>query len=124
MSANPRISRPLWYLTTAAVALIVAGCASTPQNASSQATSPAAESPASPSKVVDTADFTKRAQDDGWRPSVRRGQVVYCKNEAPIDSRLPEMTCLNKTGVVQMMLAEEQQREQLQRSTQAPGLPQ
>jgi hypothetical protein len=123
LSASSRVFSPLCYLAAAAAAALLAGCAGTPQNPSSQA-APAEESPASASKMVDTADFTKRAQDDGWRPEVRNGQVLYCKDEAPLGSRLPEMTCLNKTGVEQMMLAEDRQRQQLQRSTQAPGIPQ
>ena len=83
-----------------------------------------AETPASVAQLADTADFTKKAQDQGWEPEVRNGQVLYCKNETPIGTLLPQKTCLNKVGVAQMMLAEEQQRQNLQRQTQAPGIPQ
>ena len=118
MSDSRRISSPLCYLSMAAVATILAGCASSPQNATP------AESPASASKLVDTADFTKKAQDDGWSPMVRNGKVLYCKDEAPLGSRFPERTCLDRVAVQSMMLAEERQREQMRQSTQAPGLPQ
>jgi hypothetical protein len=119
MSASPRISSPLRHLVMAAVAAILTGCASAPQNASPQAT-PTAGTPESAAKLVDTADFIKKAQDEGWRPEISNGEVLYCKDETPISSRLPERTCLNKVGVEQMMLAEERQREQMQRPGAAP----
>jgi hypothetical protein len=100
----------------AAVAAIVTGCAGTPpQTASTAPSASSAESPTSAAKVIDTADFARRAQDEGWVPQIRNGNVIYCRNESPIDSRLPERVCLNKTGVEQMMLAEEHQRENLRR---------
>lgn len=120
MSDSARVSSPFRYLCLAAVATVLAGCASTSQNAAPAS----AESPAAASQVVDTADFTKKAQDDGWNPIIRNGQVLYCKDEAPLGSRFPEKTCLNKVGVEQMMLAEERQRQQMQRTAPAPGLPQ
>ncbi|MGH8289999.1 MAG: hypothetical protein ACREV7_13405 [Steroidobacteraceae bacterium] len=125
MSASARICSPLCYLSMAAVAAILTGCASTPQAASPQATSAAASagSPESASKLVATADFTKRAQDDGWSPEVRSGRVLYCKDEAPLGSRFPERTCLDKVAVEQMMLAEEKQRESMQHAYNGVGTP-
>jgi cytochrome c len=120
MSDSARVSSRLRYLSLAAVAAILTGCASTSQNTSQQG----AETPATASQVVSTADFTKQAQDDGWNPIIRNGQVLYCKDEAPLGSRFPQRTCLNKVAVQQMMLAEERQRQQLQRTAPAPGLPQ
>ena len=120
MSASRRISSPLCYLSMVAVATVLAGCASTARNAATAS----AESPASASELADTADFTKKAQDDGWRPEIRNGQVLYCRDEAPLGSRFPERTCLNKSSVEQMMLAEERQRQNMQRPAPAPGLPQ
>jgi hypothetical protein len=119
MSASAQISSPPRYLVLAAIAAILTGCTSTPP----QSAAPT-ESPASASKLVDTADFTKEAQDDGWSPTVRNGKVLYCKDEAPLGSRFPERTCLDRVAVQSMMLAEERQREQMRQSTQAPGLPQ
>ncbi|HTX04390.1 MAG TPA: hypothetical protein VMD06_01095 [Steroidobacteraceae bacterium] len=121
MPGSRRISSPLCYLSMAAVATILAGCATTPQATSAAAS---AETPESASNLVATADFTKQAQDDGWTPEVRSGRVLYCKDEAPLGSRFPERTCLDKAAVQSMMLAEERQREQMRQSTQAPGLPQ
>lgn len=112
MLISARVARPLLYLAIASAAALAAACAGSPQPAASSST--AVESPASASELVDTADFTKKAQDDGWRPEVRHGQVLYCRDEAPLGSRLPEMTCINKVGVEQMMLAEERQRENMQ----------
>jgi hypothetical protein len=119
MSAAPRISSPLCYLAMAAVAAILTGCASSPQATSASST----ESPASASKLVDTADFTKKAQDDGWSPEIRNGQVLYCKDEAPLGSRFPERKCLNKVAVEQMMLAEQHQRETMQHAYNGVGMP-
>lgn len=119
MSDSARVSSPFRYLCLAAAAAVLAGCASTAPNASQ-----GAETPATASQVVNTADFTKQAQDDGWSPIVRNGQVLYCKDEAPLGSRFPEKTCLNKVAVQQMMLAEQRQRDQMQRTAPAPGMPQ
>ena len=124
MPGSRRVSSPLCYLSMAAVAAILTGCASTPQAASPQAIPAAtsAGSPESASKLVATADFTKRAQDDGWTPEVRSGRVLYCRDEAPLGSRFPERTCLDKVAVEQMMLAEEHQRQAMQRLA-GPGCP-
>jgi hypothetical protein len=127
-----RVARPLFYLAIASMAAMAAGCAGTPQhssaqNSSSSTAAPSAaaitETPASTSELVETADFAKKAQDEGWAPEVRRGQVLYCKDETPVGSRLPERSCLNKAGVEQMMLAEERQRESMQKVNAAGKLP-
>lgn len=125
MPASRRISGLLCYLSLAAVAAILAGCASTPQATSPQATPAAtsAGSPESASKLVATADFTKRAQDDGWRPEVRSGRVLYCRDEAPLGSRFPERTCIDKVAVEQMMLAEQKQRESMQHAYNGVATP-
>jgi PBP1b-binding outer membrane lipoprotein LpoB len=121
MSDSARVSSALRYLSLAAMATVLAGCASTSQNAAPATAS--AESPAAASQVVDTADFTKRAQDDGWNPVIRNGQVLYCKDEAPLDSRFPERKCLNKAGVEQMMLAEQHQRDSMRHAYNGVGMP-
>ncbi|MGH8318268.1 MAG: hypothetical protein ACREUL_09860 [Steroidobacteraceae bacterium] len=110
---------PLRHLAIAAAAALVVGCASAPQNTSSH--SAVAQTPASVAKLVNTADFLQKAQDEGWAPQVRNGHVLYCKDVTPVDSRLPERQCLDKNGVTQMMLAEEQQREQMQRAAANAG---
>lgn len=127
--AAPNISRLLYLLAIAAAAVSATGCASTPQDASAHAPSAASaaqaasqESPASASKLVQTADFAAKAERDGWEAQVRNGQMIYCKTEMPINSRLPKRTCLNRVGVEQMMLAEEHQREEMQRPGAAPCL--
>lgn len=109
MSAAARISSPLRYLAMAALAAVVTGCASTPPTAS------AAGSPASAAELRNMADFTKKAQDEGWRPTVRGGRLLYCMDESPMNSRLPQQTCLDETSLRQQMLAEEHQREAMQR---------
>jgi hypothetical protein len=130
MAASLRLSSPLRYLAIAAVAAIAPGCAGTPQPASAPAspsataapsTAAGAESPASASKLVRTADFTTQAAQDGWHPHVQNGEIIYCKTEMPVNSRLPTRTCLDKVGVEQMMLAEEHQREAMQRPAANAG---
>lgn len=72
------------------------------------------------------ADFTKKAQEEGWRPTIRGGQVLYCMNDAPMGSRLSDETCLNETSLRQQMLAEEHQRQSMQQAGAAgcrPGQP-
>lgn len=118
MRVTPRISTTLRYLAVAGVLALAAGCASTPQHAAAQSSS-GANTPASASSLVDMAKFTTRAQDEGWAPEVRGGNVLYCKDETPIDSRFPEKTCLNKADLRQRMLAEEHQRQALQQGSPA-----
>ncbi|HEY2035852.1 MAG TPA: hypothetical protein VGG96_02480, partial [Steroidobacteraceae bacterium] len=83
MSAATRISSPLRYLAMAALAAVVSGCASTPPPTASSA-----GSPASAVEIRDMADFAKKAQDEGWTPKVRGGQVLYCMDASPMGSRL------------------------------------
>ena len=138
MKVTPRISTPPGHLmghlarclAMAAVVGLAAGCASSSQPATAQnpsastaapATAAIAESPTSASTVVQTADFATKAEQDGWHAHVQSGEVIYCKTEMPINSRLPTRTCLNKTGVEQMLLAEEHQRENMQRAAANAG---
>ena len=114
MSASARISNPLSHLAMAALAAIITGCASTPPPAS-------AGSPASAAELRDMAIFTKLAQDEGWTPIIRRGQVLYCQHEMSLGSHLPAATCLDKPGLQRMMLAEERQRQRLQLPYAAAG---
>jgi hypothetical protein len=114
MSAAARISSPLRYLAMTALATVVAGCASAPPP-----TAPG--SPASTAELRDLSDFTKKAQNEGWTPEVRGDQVLYCMDESPMNSRLPERTCLDKTSLQQQMLAQERQRESIQRPGAAGG---
>lgn len=110
MSVAVRISRPFCYLAAiAALAAIVTGCASTPPPAAS-----AAGAPATPEELRKLGDFAKKAQDEGWTAQVHGGQVIYCIDETPVGSRLPEKTCINQASLEQRMLAEQRQREAIQ----------
>ena len=118
MTSATRISMPLRYVGVMAIlAAIVTGCASAPPPTASTA-----GSPASTAELRDMADFTKKAQDEGWRPEIRGDQVLYCMDESPIDSRFPERTCLDKASLQQRMLAEERQRQSMQRPAAAACL--
>lgn len=116
MSAAARISSPLRCLAIAALAATATGCASTPPPT-------AAGTPASTAELRDLSDFTKKAQNEGWTPEVRGDQVLYCMDESPMNSRLPQRTCLDKASLQQQMMAEERQRESMQRPG-AAGCPQ
>lgn len=107
MPAAARISSPLRYLALAALAAIVTGCASTPPPT-------AAGTPASAAELRDLANFTQTAQNEGWTPEVRGDRVLYCMDESPMNSRLPQRTCLDKASLEQMMAAEERQRQSMQ----------
>jgi hypothetical protein len=110
MSIAARTSRPFRYLAAmAALAALVTGCASTPPPTAS-----AGGSPASAAELRTLGDFAKKAQDEGWTPQVRGGRVLYCLDETPVGSRLPEKTCLDQTSLEQRMLAEQRQRESMQ----------
>ena len=112
-----RISRPFCHLAaTAALAAIVTGCASTPPPTAS-----AAGAPASAEELRKLGDFAKKAQDEGWVAQVHGDRVIYCIDETPLNSRLPQKTCLDQTGLEQRMLAEQRQRESMQRPGAAPG---
>jgi hypothetical protein len=130
MASSPRISTSLRNLAIAAAAVIAAGCAGTPQQAPVAAppgASPSAASttntPASTSELARTASFTTKAEQYGWHPAVRDGEVVYCKEEVGNGglSRIPRRTCLDRTGVQAELLAEEHQREQIQKAAAAAG---
>jgi hypothetical protein len=121
MAVSPRPSMTLCLLTMSALAALAAGCAGTPQHESTLASPPAASpaastagAPASASDLVRTADFTAKAERDGWHAMVRDGNVVYCKEYIPMNSMIPRRTCLAKTAVKMQMLAEERQRESMQ----------
>lgn len=113
MLLSARVAGPILCLAIVSMAALVAGCASSPK--------PQANTPASVSELVDTAKFTKMAQDEGWQPEVRNGQVLYCMDEAPVDSRFPEKTCLDEASLQQRMLAEEHQRQSMQQPGAAGG---
>lgn len=110
MSITVRISAPFRYVAAmAALSALVTGCAST-----SPPTASAAGTPATAAELRDLGDFAKKAQDEGWVPQVRGSQVLYCLDETPVGSRLPEKTCLNEASLQQRMLAEERQRQMMQ----------
>lgn len=110
MLLTPRAAYPLLSLAIACMAGVVTGCASTPPPT-------AAGTPASAAELRDLGDFTKKARDAGWKAQVQDGQVLYCSDETPVNSRLPEQTCLTRTGLEQVWLAAERQRQQLQLQT-------
>lgn len=115
MSIAVRISRPFRYwAAAAALAALVTGCASSPPPT-------AAGTPASAAELAKLGDFAKKAQDEGWTPQVRGGQVLYCVDETPVGSRLPEKTCINQASLEQRMLAEQRQRETMQHPGAAAG---
>jgi hypothetical protein len=102
----------------AALAGLIAGCAST---STAPPTASAAGTPASAAELGKLGDFVKKAQDEGWVPEVRGGQVLYCIDETPLNSRLPEKTCINQASLEQRMLAEQRQRESMQHPGAAAG---
>ena len=117
MSIIARLSRPFRYVgAMAALAALVTGCASNPPPTAS-----AAGAPATAEELRALGDFAKKAQDEGWVPQVHGGRVIYCIDETPLNSRLPEKTCIDQASLEQRMLAEQRQRESMQMPGAAAG---
>lgn len=119
--------------------LMAAGCATTPAaspppasgavagNAVATAQAPAYvadETPASQSELVQSADFTRNAYREGFKPEIRNGAVVYCWTDDDIGSRLPTKKCVNQAQAELLIQQRQAQRDALQRKTSGctPGI--
>jgi len=123
-----------------AALVAAAGCAATPQQVASPppvsaATGKAAtgtrapayvadETPASESDLVQSADFTRDAYKEGFKPEIRNGAVVYCWTDDDIGSRLPTKKCVNQAQAEILIQQRQAQRDALQRMNSGctPGI--
>lgn len=120
-------------LAVASAMVIAPGCTATrPTDQSAPSSSvqgiatsgtPADETPTSARNLVDTADLTTQAEEEGFRPEVRDGDVLYCRKQVDFSelTRIPTQQCLDKDELRLMLQKERQQRDAMQRMTSAPG---
>lgn len=105
----------------AATITIAAGCASVPRQSTVAATPVprsrgAEETPASAGSLVDAADLTTAAEEQGYKPEVHGGAVIYCWTDAETGSSIPTKKCVNQDQMREMLLQSQQQRQDIQRN--------
>lgn len=119
--------RVLRHLAALSALLIATGCAATgPANQGNTAASPPAdETPTSARNLVDGADLTTKAEQEGFRPEVRDGDVLYCRTQIDFSerTRIPSRQCLDKDGLRLLLLREQQQRDEASRMRSSPVCP-
>lgn len=64
-------------------------------------------------KAVDSKSFTKKAILAGWRPEVRNGVTVYCREEPVVGSRFTKKMCGSQVQVATVLEQQEFERDQL-----------
>jgi len=97
-------------LTALIAACTLAGCAAPPQGPSGPASAPvAAARPATPAAAPNpaaalppggiTPELYAEARQMGYRARVVKDKTIFCRNEAPIGSRLTKDTCVSADGL-------------------------
>ena len=132
MKVFPVVAGSSGPLVAAAALLVLAGCASNAHRAegSSAATSDivpstalAADSPMAGATVVQSADLTLKATQEGFHTEVRNGQLLYCWTDQSLGTRIPTRKCLNAVQLKLRLQREERQRQQMQHSLAGPACP-
>ncbi|MEA3140384.1 MAG: hypothetical protein QOK23_2553 [Gammaproteobacteria bacterium] len=59
------------------------------------------------------AAIAKKAKEAGWRPEVRSGVTVYCRQDAVVGSRFTQKRCATETQLAGVLERQEYEREQL-----------
>ena len=105
-----------------AVLIVAAGCAGQPRQAGPGIPTAAATGAPTTAQVVDAAvadtpgltpHVLTMARDDGYRPRVTEGKVLFCRREIPVGTSLPHMHCVNATGLRWEVEQEQEQRRDL-----------
>jgi hypothetical protein len=65
------------------------------------------------SSSVDDAAIAKKAKEAGWRPEVRSGATVYCRQDAVVGSRFTQKRCASESQLAGVLERQEYEREQL-----------
>lgn len=74
----------------------------------------AAEAEAKPKSSSDgDAALAKKAKEAGWRPEVRSGVTVYCRQDAVVGSRFTQKRCAAEGQLAGILERQEYEREQL-----------
>jgi hypothetical protein len=127
--------RVLRRLATVGALIIATSCAATgPANRNATAASPAGnttygtpadETPASTRNLVDTAALTTKAEQEGFKPEIHDGDVFYCRKQVDFSerTRIPTRQCVDEDGLRQLLLREQQQRDEMRRMTSSPVCP-
>jgi hypothetical protein len=126
--AAPASAAPTEATTTAADP-----AAKPPEAAPAATTSPAASSaPAhqgtAPQVTLKAGDELAEAQlkqlrSAGYKPEVRKGQVFFCRNEAPLGSRLEKKVCSTAGQLLDTKAQSQQATQDIQRSPRSVGNP-
>lgn len=124
MKASSRWLTVLGCLPLAAAIIISTGCASTsrPPTASAgpaTAAPPAKtgdQTPASTGSLLDSASLMTLARQEGYKPEVHGGTVIYCWTDAETGTTIPTRKCVNEDQMREMLLQNQQDRQDLQRN--------
>lgn len=133
MRACPTSLSP-WRVAAAAGLLLLAGCATAlhrPEGSNATAanrtiapsTALAADSPMPAAVVVQSADFSLRAGQEGFQTEVRNGTLLYCWTDASIGTRLPTRKCLDEAQLKLRIQQAQRQREAMHHSLAGPRCP-
>lgn len=123
MKVPVRCPTALGYIAVAAAISLAAGCASASRQSTASAPEAAAatartanETPASAGSLVESANLTAQAEEQGYRPEVHDGAVIYCWTDAETGSSIPTKKCVNPDQMREMLLQSRQQRQDMQRN--------
>lgn len=119
--------RVLRRVAVVSALLTATGCAATgPANQGIAASSPPPdETPTSARNLVDTADLTTKAEQEGFTAEIHDGDVLYCRKQVDFNerTRIPSRQCLDKDGLRLLLLREQQQRDEASRMRSSPVCP-
>jgi hypothetical protein len=59
------------------------------------------------------AAIAKKAKEAGWRPEMRSGVTVYCRQDAVVGSRFTQKRCATESQLAAVLERQEYEREQL-----------
>lgn len=83
-----------------------------------QSTTPGATDPAAPARIVEpelsAVDYRRVTQ--GYRRFRKSDGDIYCRDEAPLGSRLPRKYCLTLAQLIEMDRNREENRRRLERT--------
>ena len=116
MKASILWPRPLVCLAAAGAILIAAGCASTSRQPAATAATAAGGTPASTGTLIDSANLTTEARQEGYKPEIHDGAVIYCWTDAETGSSIPTRKCVNQDQMREMLLQSQQVREDKQQN--------
>ena len=81
--------------------------------AKATAAAAAAGAAKSSAKPLDAATIVKKATQSGWRPEVKNGNTVYCRNDAEVGSRFTTRRCVSEMQLANLLEQAEFDKDQL-----------